>query len=389
LEVVRVPLGAWGRALRAAFPLRRKAGGRSAVSEEAFRLPMASDLAAPNRGPTHKKVQRLRTAVQTAALLFMTFTVAGHMVQPLLPILPLVLPDPHQWLQGADRPVVTQYSLAARAMTGAFPLHWALLSVGAVLVFGSAFGRVMCGWACPIGFFQDIFTGVRRRLGIKDREPSQSIHEKLLLVKYLSLGMTLTLSASIGITAALDPAGGEAYAASLGPAGGEVPLKFMAWEANLYAFLALFAVGAPAFTLLFGLQMVMFFFVLGAILVTPRFYCRYFCRTGALISLTSKYALLQVRKRQSTCDHTQACLKTCPMGKGQDTYIPGVNDEVQERLRDTLNCVHCYRCVTACPTPTLQVRFGELPVLVPKPWRKEAARAAAASGSGTPPEARP
>ena len=254
MEVVRVPLGAWGRALRAAFPLRRKAGGRSAVSEEAFRLPMASDLAAPNRGPTHKKVQRLRTAVQTAAL---------------------------------------------------------------------------------------------------------------------------------------DPAGGEAYAASLGPAGGEVPLKFMAWEANLYAFLALFAVGAPAFTLLFGLQMVMFFFVLGAILVTPRFYCRYFCRTGALISLTSKYALLQVRKRQSTCDHTQACLKTCPMGKGQDTYIPGVNDEVQERLRDTLNCVHCYRCVTACPTPTLQVRFGELPVLVPKPWRKEAARAAAASGSGTPPEARP
>ena len=367
----------------------RKPGGRTTASEEALRLPMINTLTDPSRGPTHKKVQRLRTAVQTAALFFMTFTVAGHMVQPLLPILPLVLPDPQHLLFGADRPVVTQYSLAARAMTGVFPLHWALLSVGAVLVFGSAFGRAMCGWACPIGFFQDIFTGVRRRLGIKDREPSASIHEKLLLVKYLTLGMTLTLAASIGITAAIDPAGGDAYAASLGPAGGEVPLKFMAWEANLYAFLALFAVGTPAFTLLFGLQMLMFFFVLGAIIVTPRFYCRYFCRTGALISLTSKYALLQVRKRQSTCDHTQACLKTCPMGKGQDTYIPGVNDEIQERLRDTLNCVHAYRCVTACPTPTLQVRFGELPVLVPKPWRKEAAKAAASSPSPSPLEARP
>ncbi len=377
MEVVRVPLIGLLAKLQAALPLRRKAGGRTARSDESLFLPVLNNQPPLDQAPTHKRVQRLRTAVQTAALFFMTFTVAGHMLQPLLPLLPLVLPDPQQWLLGADRPVVTQYSLASRAIQGVFPLHWALLSVGAVLLFGSLFGRAMCGWACPIGFLQDIITGMRRKLGFKDREPRASIHSKMLLLKYLSLGMTLTLSISIGLAAAIDPAAGVAYASALGPAGGEVPLKFMAFEGNLYVFLALFTVGAPGFSLLFGLQLVMFFFILGGIITTPRFYCRYFCRTGALISLTSKYALLQVRKRQSTCDHTQACLKTCPMGKGQDTYIPGVNDEVQERLRDTSNCVHCYRCVTACPTPTLQVRFGELPVLVPKSWRKQAAAAAA------------
>jgi hypothetical protein len=382
VEVVRVPLI---EKLKAAFPLTRALGGRTRRSDELLFLPLVNNPPPVDKAPTHKRVQRLRTGIQTAALLFMTFTVAGHMIQPLLPILPLVIPDPHQWFFGADRPVVTQYSLAARALDGIFPIHWALLSVGAVLLFGSMFGRVMCGWACPIGFFQDIITGIRRKLHIKDREPSANMHSRLLLLKYITLGMTLTLAATIGITAAIDPAGGAAYSQALGPAGGEVPLKFMAFEGNLYSFLALFAVGAPAFNLLFGLQMVMFFFVLGGIITTPRFYCRYFCRTGALISLTSKYSLLQVRKRQSTCDHTRACLNTCPMGKGQDTYIPGTNDEVNERLRDTANCVHCYRCVTACPTPTLQVRFGELPVLVPKPWRKElAANAAKAAAKPTP-----
>lgn len=346
-----------------------------ARGEDLAFLPMIGDVQAKERAASHKKVQRIRTIVQTSLLFIMTFTVVGHMMQPLLPILPLVLPDPHGVLFGAQREVVTQYSIATRALTGVFPLHFALITIGAVLIFGTAFGRWMCGWACPIGYIQDLITYGRRKLGIKDREPSASMHSRLLLLKYLSLGMTLTLAASIGVTAALDPAGGSAYANSLGPFGGEVPLKFMAWEGNLYSFLALFMMGAPAFTALFGLQMFMFIFVLGGMFTTPRFYCRYFCRTGALISLTSKYSLLQVRKRQSTCDHVGACTNTCPMGKGQDTYVIGKSGKAEERLRDTANCVHCYRCVTACPTPTLQVRFGEIPLLVPKPWMKEFAKA--------------
>lgn len=363
--------------LRSILPLGRGQGPRGARSEELLYLPLVNNPPPLQEAPTHRRVQSVRTAVQTTALFLMTFTVAGHMVQPLLPILPLVIPDPHHILLGADRPVVTQYSLAARAIEGIFPLHWALLSIGAVLLFGSLFGRVMCGWACPIGFIQDIVTRARRKLGFKDREPSAALHSRLLLLKYVSLGMTLTLSLSIGLTAFFDPAAGAAYGTALGPAGGEVPLKFMAFEGNLYAFLSIFTVGSPPFTVLFGLQMVLFFVILAGIITTPRFYCRYFCRTGALISLTSKFALLQVRKRQSTCDHTGACLKTCPMGKGQDTYTVGRDGEAQERLRDTNNCVHCYRCVTACPTPTLQVRFGELPVLVPKSWRKPGALAPA------------
>ncbi len=366
--------GLLGR-LRSAFPLRRAPAARGGRAEEALYLPVINHPLPQEDAPSHKRVQRLRTAVQIVSLTVLTFTVAGRMVQPLLPVVPMVVPDPHHWFLGSDRPVVTQYTLAAVALEGIVPIHWALLTVGAVLVFGSLFGRALCGWACPIGFFQDLVTGARRKLGFKDREPSARLHARLLLLKYVSLGMTLTLAASIGITAAVDPAGGAAYASALGPAGGEAPLSFMAFEANLYAFVSMFTLGGPAFTTLFGVQMVMFLFVLGGIITTPRFYCRYFCPTGALISLTSKYALLQVRKRQSTCDHTGACLKTCPMGKGQDTYVEGKDGEAKERTRDTNNCVHCYRCVTACPTPTLQVKFGELPVLVPKPWRKPGAAA--------------
>ena len=384
MEVVRIRVG---EALRKVFVRSGEPATRNERANEIMTmLPVISN--APGGGkpsPSHKKVQRLRTALQTFFLLFLTFTVVGHMMGPLLPVLPLIIPDPEGVLNGAERPLVTQYSIAARALAGVWPLQWALITIGAALLFGAVFGRAMCGWACPIGFLQDIFTGIRRRLGIKDREPSEKLHSRLLLLKYISLGMTLTLAASIGISAAIDPAGGDEYSQSLGPVGGEVPLKFMSFEGNLYSFMQVFAIGAPGFNLLFGLQMGMFFLVMGGIMVTPRFYCRYMCRTGALIALTSRYSLLQIRKRQSTCDHVGACLETCPMHRGQDRYVPGVNDEIQERFRDSTNCVQCYRCVTACPTPTLQVRFGELPILVPKSWKKEQAKAAAPGAAAPPP----
>jgi polyferredoxin len=363
-------------AIRKVFARAGDPASRRSRSDLAMGLPVINNGPAAGRGKTQKQMERIRRSVQTAFLFVLTFTVVGHMMGPLLPILPLVIPDPHNLLFGADRPVVTQYSIASRALVGVWPLHWALLTIGAALLFGAVFGRWMCGWACPIGFMQDIITGVRRRLGVKDREPPERLHSRLLLLKYLSLGMTLTLAASIGISAAVDPAGGDRYAQSLGPLGGEVPMKFMSLEGNLYAFLSMFAIGAPAFNIVFGLQIGMFLLVMAGIVVTPRFYCRYMCRTGALIALTSRYSLLQIRKRQSTCDHNKNCEDTCPMHRGQDRYIPGVSDEVQERFRDSTNCVQCYRCVTACPTPTLQVKLGELPILVPRPWNKEKVEAA-------------
>lgn len=372
-----------GDAIGKVFSRAGDPASRRKRSDLAMGLPVINNGPPEGRGKTQRQMERLRTAVQTAFLLVLTFTVLGHMLGPLLPVLPLVIPDPHNVLFGADRPVVTQYSIAARAMEGVWPLHWALLTVGAALLFGSVFGRWMCGWACPIGFMQDIITGVRRRLGLKDREPAEALHSRLLLLKYISLGMTLTLAASVGITAAADPAGGDAYSRSLGPFAGEVPMKFMSLEGNLYAFLNMFAVGAPAFNLVFGLQIGMFLLVMAGIVVTPRFYCRYMCRTGALIALTSRYSLLQIRKRQSSCNHNGKCEETCPMHRGQDRYVPGVSDEVQERFRDSTNCVQCYRCVTACPTPTLQVKLGELPIMVPRPWNREmGGKAAPVSKSG-------
>lgn len=370
-----------GDAFRKVFARAGDPASRQERSDTAMGLPVINTLPPEGRGKTQRQMERIRTAVQTFFLLFLTFTVVGHMLGPLLPVLPLVIPDPHNVLFGADRPVVTQYSISARALEGVWPLHWALLTVGAALLFGSVFGRWMCGWACPIGFMQDLITGARRRLGLKDREPSEALHSRLLLLKYLSLGMTLTLAASIGISAAVDPAGGDAYSRSLGPFGGEVPMKFMSLEGNLYAFLTMFAIGAPGFNLVFGLQIGMFLVVMAGIVVTPRFYCRYMCRTGALIALTARYSFLQIRKRQSSCNHNGKCEETCPMHRGQDRYVPGTKDEVQERFRDSTNCVQCYRCVTACPTPTLQVKLGELPIMVPRPWNKEMAGKAGAGSS--------
>jgi MauM/NapG family ferredoxin protein len=73
-------------------------------------------------------------------------------------------------------------------------------------------------------------------------------------------------------------------------------------------------------------------------LLAPRFWCRYLCPLGALLSLISPLGLFKRRVNQD-CNECLKCQKACPMGA------------VAENPRETClpECIQCRTCAKVCP----------------------------------------
>jgi ferredoxin len=102
----------------------------------------------------------------------------------------------------------------------------------------------------------------------------------------------------------------------------------------------------PPLTAAVGLSLALFagVFLLG--LLGPRFWCRYVCPSGALLSLPS---LLSRFKRQvhDRCIACGKCLEVCPF----DAIQPDLGTRI-------LNCAFCQTCGGVCPTAA--IHFGPL-----------------------------
>jgi MauM/NapG family ferredoxin protein len=76
-------------------------------------------------------------------------------------------------------------------------------------------------------------------------------------------------------------------------------------------------------------------------LLAPRFWCRYLCPLGALLSLISPLGLFKRRVNQNCkdCNECLKCQKACPMGA------------VAENPRETSlsECIQCRTCAKVCP----------------------------------------
>src|SRR2546422_3277701 len=90
------------------------------------------------------------------------------------------------------------------------------LPVGIMLVVGALLGRFMCGWICPVGFLQDVITGVKGRVdSVTERTHVYWIRLKYVLVGFAFL-ISGTLAASLYYYGTTTGAGVD-YKASLGP----------------------------------------------------------------------------------------------------------------------------------------------------------------------------
>jgi polyferredoxin len=215
-------------------------------------------------------------------------------------------------------------------------------------------GRALCGWACPIGFIQDLTSRGLRRLKISPYEPPKKIHNKFKTVKYALLFIILAVAASIGLSLLIHEPMGEEYREMFDPMCQTSPIC-LGCPTPILRYVAI-DVGYnlnPNFdnpSNIFQMAVFLVFFI--GMIAIPRFWCRYVCPIGALSSIFNKFSILHIRKDQEKCTKCNYCVDVC------HTRVESIMTESElERIGD-MSCTFCGECVDACPEKALTINFG-------------------------------
>ena len=203
--------------------------------------------------------------------------------------------------------------------------------VGGMGAIGSFVGRMVCGWACPFGLFQELLNKIpSRKFGI---------WKPLRYLKYVLLASMVVLLPLF----AIDEFGlGEPWFCKyFCPAGTlEAGFPMLILQPGLRANL--------------GLLFLNKLFILVAFITWAVFSSRPFCRTacplGAFYALFAKIKLVKLRLDPVKCTHCKACHTVCPMGVRFD------------ESPEDMECISCLACSKACKFNAINLEIGGIPV---------------------------
>lgn len=175
------------------------------------------------------------------------------------------------------------------------------------------FGRVFCGWICPLGTLGEWTSRAGTRLGIRKRELTVRTDAVLRWLKYLVLVVIIAATWKAGT---LVWRGYDPWVAWMHLSAG--------WDGFLESPWSFFS---------------LFVLVIGLSLFIERFWCRYLCPLGALLAPLQKSGLVKVRRSDEDCIHCHMCGPVCPV-----RLDPEARD-----VERSAECIACGRCVEVCP----------------------------------------
>ena len=218
------------------------------------------------------------------------------------------------------------------------------------LIAAVIFGRVWCGWLCPMGTMLDWFSPREHILNRK-------VSEKWRTVKYLLFAILIFAAVfgnqSLVIT---DPVSilTRTMTTALWPG-----LRFMIFEVEsfLYKFDLLWPaldvvnsnILLPIFqgiesVFISSLPVFIFFAVIvGLNWIKDRFWCRYLCPLGGMLGIFSRFAIFR-RDVSDECTSCGICAKNCPTG---------TIDNENNYVSDPSECIYCYDCAADCPVEAI------------------------------------
>ena len=223
----------------------------------------------------------------------------------------------------------------------------ALITVALTVLFG----RVWCGWICPLGTLLDWVRPRKRRKNRRGFLPRPL--ESWRRAKYVLL-LLILFAAGLGNQTLvwLDPVtiAIRTSAAAVWPALGKAVYGV---EGALYQAQSLWPLldwldKRAVYPLLRGLQpafvhVVPVFALLAGLVAlnwwTPRFWCRYLCPLGGMLGFVSKWALVR-REVDDDCTGCALCARGCPTG---------TIDPDRGFRSDPAECIVCFDCVADCP----------------------------------------
>ncbi len=202
-------------------------------------------------------------------------------------------------------------TMGTAALSGRVLFASLAFSLG-LLIVTLLFGRVFCGWACPLGTVVDVFDFVSGR-------SKKAV--ALKRVKYHLLVVIICL-ALFGIALAwiIDP---------------------MTWSSRIDALIF------PNTRLDWAtIPIVITMLIIIEILLGKRGFCRVLCPLGALLGITSTISLFG-RKLSNSCTTCGHCTKEC--------RTAAIGKDPKQFSRS--ECIHCQDCVVNCKESALHFQY--------------------------------
>jgi MauM/NapG family ferredoxin protein len=276
----------------------------------------------------------MRKFVQTISLLLFTafFVLATYKLPDWLPADIYLRLDP---LLGLNA-VFAARELIGRAL-------WALVTIGATLLIG----RFFCAFVCPMGasidFLDFLFLGKKKRLGVRAETSFRKV-KFLLLIIFISAALT-----GLSLVFLMDPISllTRFYTFFIYPLvitliDLVLDLLRPLFEALRWISLSHLHYPQPVYYMS-AITLLIFGGIIALNLLAPRFWCRYLCPLGALLSLVSPLGLFR-RRVSEDCNECLKCQKACPMGAVSD-------DPRETRLPE---CIQCRTCAKVCPQEAIR-----------------------------------
>lgn len=216
-----------------------------------------------------------------------------------------------------------------QAVVGSSKFRFSYYITGFLILLGVLLGRVICGFLCPFGWFQELLHKIpTKKLSTKKLKPLTYLKYVVLLVMVVLLPVLVTNQLGMG-----DPFFCK-YLCPQGVLEGAIPLSMA--NAGIRA-----ALGS-----LFTWKFIVLLTVIVLSIVFYRPFCKWLCPLGAFYALLNKVSLFQMQVDQSKCVSCGKCAKVCKM----DVDVTKSSNHTE--------CIRCGMCIRACPTDAVSFRYG-------------------------------
>ena len=201
-------------------------------------------------------------------------------------------------------------------------LNGLAFSVVIPLLFVLLFGRVICGWICPLGLLRNLLSSK-----LKVKKLVFHLHGRAILVLPIISLTTLSLTSYLA----------------------NYPLYCLVCPIGALCRVIL---GFSLFS--FDFSLLLYSMLLLLVISMTNIWCLGLCPHGALYTILGYFKLLRVVNDKSKCIRCNVCLRVCPLRL-----------QIQKATKhEHASCTICLLCLAKCPRNSLTIK------LLPTPSRK-------------------
>ncbi len=216
-----------------------------------------------------------------------------------------------------------------QAVVGSSKFKFSYYVTGLLIFFGVLAGRLICGFFCPFGWFQELLHKIpTKKLSTRRLRPLRYVKYVVLVAVVWLMGVFIVDKSGLSVP---------------------YFCKYLCPQGILEGALPLAAAASPiraALGKLFTWKAILLVAVAGLSVVFYRPFCKWLCPLGAVYSIFNKLSFYQYHVDKDACVSCGKCASVCQM------------DVDMSRCQTALECIRCGKCVDACLTGAISTSFS-------------------------------